>query len=217
MVEINLINEKEYNRFMSSCSTVSKTLTQDKQKLSKKEFLKKYGHLRPGTYDILSPRYDETPNDYFDWSKKANTVNRNYEAFNLNDTSHNKINKILEQNKIKITSIQLFKFIKKGIELRELSKFIFTKYLSEILKLIEEFGRDNGLCKKEISYVPINTLIKFDSTSNYSKNFLVNIIKKEKNKYDLSKRLRLPPLITKPEDIFSFEWPNLFPNFIKNY
>ena len=214
MAKVNLINEKEYNCFMSNCSTISKKLTQDKQKLNKERFLKKYGHLRPGTYDILSPRYDETPNDYFDWSKKAYPVNLNNKSFYINDTKHSKINKILEKNKIRSTSVQLFRFIKKGIELRELSKFIFTKYLSEILKLIEEFGRDNGLCKKEISYVPINTLTKLYSTSNYSKNFLVNIIKKEKNKYDLSKRLRLPPLITKPEDIFSFEWPNLFPNFI---
>ena len=214
MVEINLINAKEYNRFMSSCSTISKTLTKDKQKLNKKQFLKKYGHLRPGTYDILSPRYDETPNDYFDWSKKANTVNRNHEAFNLNDTSHNKINKILEQNKIKITSIQLFKFIKKAIELRELSKFIFTKYLSEILRLIEELGQENDFSKKEISFVPIHSLLKYDSNSNCFKDFLANIIKKEKNKYEISKRLRLPPLITKPEDIFSFKWPNLFPNFV---
>ena len=160
MVEINLINAKEYNRFMSSCSTISKTLTQDKQKLNKEQFLKKYGHLRPGTYDILSPRYDETPNDYFDWSKKVDTLNRNHEAFILSDTKHYKINKILEKNKIRITSIELFKFIKKGIELRELSKFIFTKYLSEILKLIEEFGQDNDFSKKEISFVPIHSLLK---------------------------------------------------------
>ena len=30
------------------------------------DFLLKYGHLRPGTYDILS-RYDKSPELYFDW------------------------------------------------------------------------------------------------------------------------------------------------------
>ena len=29
-----------------------------KSKISKKIFLEKYGHLRPGTYDITIPRYD---------------------------------------------------------------------------------------------------------------------------------------------------------------
>ena len=37
-------------------------------RLSKADFLARYGHLRPGTYDILSPRYDEAPDLYFDWS-----------------------------------------------------------------------------------------------------------------------------------------------------
>ena len=35
-----------------------------KKKITKKEFLKKYGHLRPGTYDITVPRYD-TENKIF--------------------------------------------------------------------------------------------------------------------------------------------------------
>ena len=30
-----------------------------KDKLTKTEFLKKYGHLRPGTYDITATRYDQ--------------------------------------------------------------------------------------------------------------------------------------------------------------
>ena len=29
--------------------------------LTTEEFLQKYGHLRPGTYDINSKRYDEGP------------------------------------------------------------------------------------------------------------------------------------------------------------
>jgi hypothetical protein len=31
----------------------------DAKILSKNDFLKKYGHLRPGTYDIESTRYDK--------------------------------------------------------------------------------------------------------------------------------------------------------------
>ena len=31
----------------------------DLKKLDKKNFLLKYGHLRPGTYDIMSKRYDQ--------------------------------------------------------------------------------------------------------------------------------------------------------------
>ena len=35
------------------------------KKISKSQFLQKYGHLRPGTYDITAPRYDSN-NPFFD-------------------------------------------------------------------------------------------------------------------------------------------------------
>ena len=33
--------------------------------LTREDFMKRYGHLRPGTYDILSPRYDMIENFSF--------------------------------------------------------------------------------------------------------------------------------------------------------
>jgi hypothetical protein len=39
----------------------------------KADFLARYGHLRPGTYDILSPRYGEAADLYFDWSSAGDT------------------------------------------------------------------------------------------------------------------------------------------------
>ena len=52
-------------------TTINTTMTQDFNNLTKSSFLKKYGHLRPGTYDISSYRYDEKPNLYFDWKIKG--------------------------------------------------------------------------------------------------------------------------------------------------
>ena len=61
-------SQKDYESFMASLSTVSGQLSRDKIKLDKKIF-SRYGHLRPGTYDILSPRYDDAQ-DYILWKKK---------------------------------------------------------------------------------------------------------------------------------------------------
>ena len=49
--------------FMNSISSPLSEIQDDmnaviNNKLSKKQFLKKYGHLRPGTYDITARRYD---------------------------------------------------------------------------------------------------------------------------------------------------------------
>jgi hypothetical protein len=68
LIEVGLINAQEGAAFMASVDTVGSRIGRDFAQLSKADFLARYGHLRPGTYDILSPRYDEAPDLYFDWS-----------------------------------------------------------------------------------------------------------------------------------------------------
>ena len=51
------------NDFLTSIQTVLSEFKQDvinlnRNRLTTKIFLKKYGHLRPGTYDITIPRYE---------------------------------------------------------------------------------------------------------------------------------------------------------------
>ena len=48
----------------------------------KKNFINKYGHLRPGTYDILSKRYDEGKEIYFN-SKKIKIIRPVAHAANM--------------------------------------------------------------------------------------------------------------------------------------
>ena len=49
-------------------------MSRDRARSTKNNFLQKYGHLRPGTYDVLSPRYDEAPDLYFNWKETKNAV-----------------------------------------------------------------------------------------------------------------------------------------------
>ena len=67
MVRVNIISESEYTKFFESLETISSKLVYDFNALTKSKFIKKYGHLRPGTYDILSPTYSSDKNKYFDW------------------------------------------------------------------------------------------------------------------------------------------------------
>lgn len=64
-VGLEIITQDEYGRYMNSLDTVSKKLIRDLHYLSKEEFLKTWGHLRPGTYDINSMRYDEGFDYYY--------------------------------------------------------------------------------------------------------------------------------------------------------
>ena len=70
ILELGIININQYNDFLKSLKTVTSEMEEDLYSYSlnrtlKNEFLEKYGHLRPGTYDILSLRYDENFENYF--------------------------------------------------------------------------------------------------------------------------------------------------------
>jgi hypothetical protein len=64
LVAVGVFSQEDYECFMNGLNTVSSQLSRDLGSLDRTSLLSRYGHLRPGTYDILSPRYDEAPDDY---------------------------------------------------------------------------------------------------------------------------------------------------------
>jgi hypothetical protein len=59
-VEVGILSAADFQGFMASLNTVAKRLSTDTRslhegRLKQEEFLGRYGHLRPGTYDLLSP------------------------------------------------------------------------------------------------------------------------------------------------------------------
>ncbi|HLA42002.1 MAG TPA: hypothetical protein VJZ27_01120, partial [Aggregatilineales bacterium] len=71
-----ILNVNAISSFMSGLETVSTAMDYDFETMDRTSFLKKYGHLRPGTYDILSPRYDAAPDQYFKWGDKNRSSDR---------------------------------------------------------------------------------------------------------------------------------------------
>ena len=76
---------------MESLHTIGKELGRDlvllqRSEMTKKAFLSRYGHLRPGTYDICTPRYDEDFDLYFsDIGTKKSISPPPLAAFQLDD------------------------------------------------------------------------------------------------------------------------------------
>ena len=60
-----VFNDSEIESLLGGIKTIASEMLDDmhalkSDKLSLEAFMLKYGHLRPGTYDILSQRYDQT-------------------------------------------------------------------------------------------------------------------------------------------------------------
>ncbi|NBD25521.1 PEP/pyruvate-binding domain-containing protein [Paenibacillus glycinis] len=213
LVHVGIMNEGEKEQFMRSLSTISEKIGMDYTRLEKSEFLQKYGHLRPGTYDLLSARYDEEPDHYFDW-EKAHCDDKKNDIFYISLDQMNQINALLMKHGILGDVVALFNFIKISIESREYAKYIFTKSLSDALRLFELVCEEHGISKEEATYANIRSLYDSFGTANDIKTVLETSIELGRTQYEITKQIVLPPLIGESRDLFAFHLPPCEPNFV---
>ena len=137
--DINILSEKDVENFMRSFSTVTTEFLNDqvflkKKQISFKDFIKKYGHLRAGTYDIKSNNYSKMSKNVL-LNEEVNSILK-HKKFQLPLQKKNKIQKLLTKKKIDLKVDQLFEYLENSIKSREYAKFIFTKSVNIILEKI---------------------------------------------------------------------------------
>ena len=222
-----LISNDDFTNFMLSMNTISKELANDLNNLmnqnsdtniSKDEFLAKYGHLRPGTYDICSESYSDNFNKYFPKINCNNIKTNTNTIFNLTEEKISTINKNLINAKFKCNTLELFKFIKDSTELREYSKYIFTKSVSILLDLITQFGTIYNLSKNELKHLDFQIILDLHKNIQFNNihSILTNNIKLNKKSYSITSNLLLPQIITHEDDIYEFTNIKTKPLFISN-
>ncbi len=222
-VSLDILTAQEYDQFLGELNTVSKQLKNDHEELqsglmSREDFLHKYGHLRPGTYDILSDRYDVAFDKYFTIRKngESHETEIEHKPFQLTDSALSKLNAALIKNNIGVDAAELLDFIRTAIEAREYSKFIFTKCLSDILEMISQFGKHLSLGKEELAHADISVFMKLYAAVDERdvKEILSQNILQNKKLHSILLNIKLPYLITRPEDVYQFNSGNDEPNYI---
>tara|TARA_B100001057_G_scaffold499985_1_gene612820 strand:+ start:2442 stop:5450 length:3009 start_codon:yes stop_codon:yes gene_type:complete len=223
MVNKNFISKNEKKNFINSLNTITSEIQQDGIKvymkdLKFKDFIKKYGHLRPGTYEITSPRYSSNPSFYLKPLVKKPKIKIKNNNFNFSNETLKTLDSELNREGIKINARNLINFIKKSIYLREFSKFVFTKNISQALLHIEDFGKSYDLSIQDLSFVSINYLI--DIEEKLMDENLVKLFKKisshNKMCYQVNDYCELPDLIKSEQDFTFFKIQKNKPNFITN-
>ena len=215
LVRLKIIDNKDLENFKSGLETVTSKFIFHCNMLSSNsmsflKFKKIYGHLRPGTYDINSKSYSSFKKDFF--IKKRSTIEKK-KPFNLNKKKITKIKNILKKNDLNLDVAQFFLYIRKSIESREYSKFVFTKYVDLVLKRISEIAKLKGLSKKQISFFSIKELTNLKLIKS-SKKKLLNKIQKRESDYKTNLNIKLPLVLidAKGVDVIPFQVSS--PNFI---
>ena len=211
-----IISDRSYFLLISSIDSIASNYINFKNKIGRNKKLKKkfynyFYHLRPGTYDLSVKRYKEDlkPNEIKD---VGDILSYKSHFKNLDKKEMAKISKFLKNNDINLDVNSILNFCISSIKLRENSKFIFTRSLSDMLELIKKFGKTLKLNSKNLSSLKINQILKLNHNS---KN---NLFKK----YNINKNLnydeksKLPYLITHKDDFFIASNLLTKPNFITN-
>ncbi len=121
-------------------------------RLARSDFLWKYGHLRPGTYEITSLRYDER-DDLFLGDMPSQPSIAAFQ-FSLTADERTSIARLLADAGLNVLSVeQLFEYARKAIAGREYVKFVFTRTLSDALSMIGRWGEFHGLSRDDLSYL----------------------------------------------------------------
>lgn len=226
-VEEKILTNERFNEFMESIHTISKDMSRDiyfysKNEISLDTFLEKYGHLRPGTYDITSKRYDEDFNTYFSDNYinkiKSNDYNINTNVFKLTESEKKSINNSLRKSLFAkdINADNILYFIKTSTEAREYSKFVFSKTLSNILKLINDFIDIYNISNEEGAHLDFKIFNEIYSQLKLLplKDIILENIKNNKKNYQINLKLNLPQVILNSNEIYEFEYINTKPTFI---
>lgn len=218
-VNKKVIKKKRITEFRRSIVTVAGEMSKDffavlTSDLGKEEYLKKYGHLRPSSYDILSPNYANRKNLFENASQRAHNESKKFELTNKEKTD---LNILLGEHGIDgITAVDLFSYAKKAIKGREYSKFIFTRHLSSILEYVAEWGKIKGFDRSDMAMLAIDDILSilFAPLTNDIKSFYQQKINEAKNNFEVAKSFKLSYLIRSVRDVYIVPMQRSAPNFV---
>ena len=216
MTNEGIMKKNEKNLFFQNIKSITSEIIKDKR-LTKKEFCRKYGHLRPSTYDISSKNYEENYNSLFkDGRKKVKKIK--VKKFILSKKSKIKILKFLKTLDSNISLEKFMDFLSKGIQFREYSKFIFTKSIDLIFNEIKYLSKRNKINFSKLSHLNIKIIkeLYYNLNNENVKEFLESNIKKNTIDYEFNRYVELPQIIIKPNDVFYFTERSGKPNFFGN-
>jgi phosphohistidine swiveling domain-containing protein len=221
LLQSKAITIKQYQSFLSSIKTVPSLISEDlisihKGIMSKKDFLKKYGHLRPGTYDITVPRYDQMPEMIFGRGC-GDIPTYHLKPFQPNSEMLSNIEKVLEAADLEIDGEFFLKIVKDTIEWRDKAKVEFTRTLSDTIELLAKAGDLLDFTRTQLVHLEIEQILSNDNTrrdiSEIRKSWYINIEENRRTK-KLNDCVLLPSVIQSKNDFLIIQPGESKPNFV---
>ncbi|MBQ7324896.1 MAG: gamma-glutamyl-gamma-aminobutyrate hydrolase family protein [Clostridia bacterium] len=216
LVEAGDFTEDEMDRFMTSVNTVSSKFEADFNaysagKLDRATFDRKYGHLRTGTYDIRTDRYDKLT--FRPISGKKQTFSGRREKYRLDEK---RLSAALSRAGFDCSPLAFMDFMTCAIEQREYFKFEFTRSLSLVLELIQKLGEMLQITRNDLSWLEVADFsdVPEGCTASGLKVFWEDRLTRRSKDYEKDRELILPEVVLSDESLDMIPVYEARPNFI---
>lgn len=184
-------------------------------RMARAEFLDRYGHLRPGTYDITSLRYDERDDLFAD--TLPHEQERDRRAFGWSRTEHRALASLLREAGFHgVTPGTLLEYARRAIAGREHAKFVFTRSLSDALRELAGWGESQGLSRDDLSFVDWEALERHcsDPAIDYTDRHFLGLADEGRRRHAEAHAFRLSHLVLDVRDIYVATIHRSEPNFV---
>lgn len=220
MLRRGVLTADEVQQIQNSVRTVAGELVDDMRSLqsgdlTREVFMLRYGHLRPGTYDILSARYDQM-SDFGVSGASAISVQKATD-YRLSLERRDRINQLLQEEGFgALDADALLEYVRSATVGREYGKFVFTRSVSNLLELIAAFGEKHSLSREEMSYVSIDDVIATidESSEGGVEERLRKIANEGAERHVISAAIRLPQVLFDEAGVHVVPFQVSHPNFI---
>ncbi|HZP87696.1 MAG TPA: PEP/pyruvate-binding domain-containing protein [Burkholderiales bacterium] len=182
---------------------------------SREEFLARFGHLRPGTYDITSLRYD-CREDLFAEAMPLEPTEAAGE-FRLAPSERRALSVLLrESGYARIDASGLLAYARRAIAARESAKFVFSRVLSDALELLARWGMDQGLSRDDLSFLEWHTIDQYaiNPAIDYTDRHFLALAEQGRQRYSEAHAFQLSHIIRDPRDIYVALQHRSEPNFV---
>ena len=218
-----IISSDASESFFSSVRTVSHQLTKDalataNGQIPWDDFMASYGHLRPGTYDITSPRYDADPERFLrplvEHAREAKKTEGDLRPW---QSERGAFFAALAELGLPAEPEVVETFLRQAIEGREYAKFIFSRNLSAALEALAEVGAAYKLDREQVAHLPLDELFALCITARTDEAISGHLrlrAEEEAEARRVAAACELPPLLTSEADLYAFVIGADRPNFI---
>ncbi|MDJ0760183.1 MAG: PEP/pyruvate-binding domain-containing protein [Woeseiaceae bacterium] len=214
---LGILTDEQVNDFMRSIGTVTRDFSELKASLQRgetsiDELQKRFGHLRPGTYDATAKAYWEEPEVYLT-DASHDESDHGTTPFTWPESALEAIDGILENLGSALDGSQFIAWLADAIKARESVKFAFTRNLSLALDALIDWGEHAGVAREQLVYLEYGDF-KNHRIDALTVDDMKNLLTPREARIATGELIELPQLITSEQQFYCFERFASQPNFV---